>query len=488
MDGTGAAGTSTAYARGDHQHPSDTTKVNKSGDTMTGLLTVPVVRATEAVVIGQSGANNFGSLEMLDGKPTVSINSGIFVQYAGFTGRAAPSGTTFNVAYDTDLAAKADSTAIAPAFSSSSTYAVGDYVTHEGLLYKCTTAVTTAGAWDSTKWTAVNAMGEMPAPITVDSAMSSSSTNPVQNKVVNTAIDGCVPWANAAKDAVTIGTRSGAVGSSSLSQGIDCTATGGFSHAEGKRTNATGYQTHAEGRDTTAAGENAHSEGVEAKAYGNAAHAEGYLTTAAGNVSHSEGDSTYAAGRPSHAEGSETTAAGTASHADGYRAVTAASGNGSGASTPHDYAFAWQGVSTGGYYRSHGAGTYNVNPVGGIGGFYVGEQSLGFHLNALPYASTTTLAPETAVYRATATLSGTTATMPTVTITGIPTASAYFAFELEVAVDATATAINQTAWSGWTWMDGGALPTSDYAGKTLFIACRLDCTARTIKANCYEVA
>ena len=63
-----------------------------------------------------------------------------------------------------------------------------------------------------------------------------------------------------------------------------------------------------------------------------------------------------------------------------------------------------------------------------------------------------------------------------------------FAFELEVAVDATATAIDQTAWSGWTWMDGGALPTSDYAGKTLYIACRLDCTARTIKASCYEVA
>jgi hypothetical protein len=55
-------------------------------------------------------------------------------------------------------------------------------------------------------------------------------------------------------------------------------------------------------------------------------------------------------------------------------------------------------------------------------------------------------------------------------------------------VDATATALDDTAWSGWTWMDGGELPTADYAGKTLFIACRLDCTARTIKANCYEVA
>lgn len=31
MDGTGSAGSSTAYARGDHRHPSDTTKLDKSG-------------------------------------------------------------------------------------------------------------------------------------------------------------------------------------------------------------------------------------------------------------------------------------------------------------------------------------------------------------------------------------------------------------------------------------------------------------------------
>jgi hypothetical protein len=53
---------------------------------------------------------------------------------------------------------------IAPAFSASSTYAVGDYVTHEGLLYKCTTAVATEGAWDASDWTEVDVMGEMPAP------------------------------------------------------------------------------------------------------------------------------------------------------------------------------------------------------------------------------------------------------------------------------------------------------------------------------------
>lgn len=39
-----------------------------------------------------------------------------------------------------------------PDFNTSSTYKVGDYVMYQGKLYKCTTAITTSGAWDSTKW------------------------------------------------------------------------------------------------------------------------------------------------------------------------------------------------------------------------------------------------------------------------------------------------------------------------------------------------
>ena len=40
MDGVGAAGTGGNYSRGDHVHPSDTSKVNKSGDEITGDLQV----------------------------------------------------------------------------------------------------------------------------------------------------------------------------------------------------------------------------------------------------------------------------------------------------------------------------------------------------------------------------------------------------------------------------------------------------------------
>ena len=42
---------------------------------------------------------------------------------------------------------------IAPAFSESSTYALGDYVMYEGKLYECTTAVTVAGPWVAANWT-----------------------------------------------------------------------------------------------------------------------------------------------------------------------------------------------------------------------------------------------------------------------------------------------------------------------------------------------
>ena len=40
MDGVGSAGTGGNYSRGDHVHPSDSSKVSKSGDTMTGDLRI----------------------------------------------------------------------------------------------------------------------------------------------------------------------------------------------------------------------------------------------------------------------------------------------------------------------------------------------------------------------------------------------------------------------------------------------------------------
>lgn len=57
---------------------------------------------------------------------------------------------------------------IAADFDATATYDVGDYVIYNGSLYKCTTAVTTAGAWDSTKWTQTTVTDELGSGSTPD--------------------------------------------------------------------------------------------------------------------------------------------------------------------------------------------------------------------------------------------------------------------------------------------------------------------------------
>lgn len=111
----------------------------------------------------------------------------------------------------------------------------------------------------------------------------------------------------------------------------------------------------------------------------------------------------------------------------------------------------------------------------------------------LPYAAgltdTIQLSPATAVYRVAPTASGTTVTIPTPDATAIPTAAAYFCFELEVSVDAACeTLVGPGSSDDWTWIAQGELPdATKAAGKTVYIAARLDCTARTFVANVYDV-
>ena len=118
--------------------------------------------------------------------------------------------------------------------------------------------------------------------------------------------------ANNNKTAVTIGRRTGNVGENSLANGYGVVASGAYSHAEG----------------------------VDATASGIYSHAEGFLTTASGDCS----------------------------HAEGYYAHT---------KKQDSSAFAWNGDETRTTpYESHGSGTFNINPVGGMDGFWIGEQTL----------------------------------------------------------------------------------------------------------------
>ena len=64
MDGVAAAGSSEAFARGDHVHPSDTTKLDKAGDTMSGNLAMGSNKIT-GLANGTANADavNFGQLD-----------------------------------------------------------------------------------------------------------------------------------------------------------------------------------------------------------------------------------------------------------------------------------------------------------------------------------------------------------------------------------------------------------------------------------------
>ena len=59
------------------------------------------------------------------------------------------------------LVANVDLESLADAFSESATYEVGEYVRRDSRVYRCITAVTTAGAWDSTKWLEVTLADEI---------------------------------------------------------------------------------------------------------------------------------------------------------------------------------------------------------------------------------------------------------------------------------------------------------------------------------------
>lgn len=87
-----------------------------------------------------------------------------------------------------------------------------------------------------------------------------------------------------------------------------------------------------------------------------------------GKYSHAEGFNTTAEGEFTHAEGNRTTASGNYSHAEGFKSQT---------KTGDSYAYSWNGDSKRTEpYVSHGPGTFNVNPTGGLDGIYIGEKKL----------------------------------------------------------------------------------------------------------------
>lgn len=166
---------------------------------------------------------------------------------------------------------KTDLTVIAPEFSTSATYAVGDYVIYDGKFYQCTTAHS-AGAWSSSDFTE-KTLSELAS----QTGFYMAYTNPVgegrfsMNRMANSTS-----------------------GQYSATLGRDCTADGECGIASGYRARARGQFAHAENYFTFAEGRSSHAEGEYTNAGGNYSHAEGAYTYASGNYSHAEGAYTSA--------------------------------------------------------------------------------------------------------------------------------------------------------------------------------------------------
>ena len=167
-----------------------------------------------------------------------------------------------------------------------------------------------------------------------------------------------------------------AQGDYSQAGGYQTTASGNYSQAGGYQTTASSEYSYAEGYDTLASGEGSHAEGKSTVASGGSSHAEGYDTTSSGDYgSHAEGKSTVASGGSSHAEGTYTTASGENSHAEG-NATSAlydsghAEGNNTRAEGYQSHAEGNFTVATGGSSHAEGDHTIALNPASHAQGTY----------------------------------------------------------------------------------------------------------------------
>lgn len=218
MDGTASYGSGTDYARANHIHPSDTTKVSKSGDTMTGNLTF---NSTKGITF--TGASYQSTLSFNGG----GSQDGVTYITGGFSNPVQISGIKNPVQSD-HIANK--------------NYVDSSYVI--------------AGKLDGT------ILGNNSTAEGRNVTSSGVASHAEGDKTVASA-----NFSHAEGDTTT------ASNYASHAENYNTTASGNYSHAEGSYTTASGTASHAEGQSVTASGIGSHAEGYNT----NATHARQHV-------------------------------------------------------------------------------------------------------------------------------------------------------------------------------------------------------------------
>ena len=177
---------------------------------------------------------------------TMNATNSVQIAHLGYGIGTAQSGTATAPYYT--LGTRELGSKGAPAYSSSSTYQLGQLCKYNGEVYVCRSAITTPEAWNASHWQSL-------------------------------------------------------IGNYSTAEGEFVIASGGNSHAEGRYTAANGYCSHAEGGPKgspvdgpIANGQASHAEGIDTLSNGTASHAQNRSTEANGENSHAQNEGTIANG------------------------------------------------------------------------------------------------------------------------------------------------------------------------------------------------
>lgn len=216
---------------------------SNSVDIRDGVTTLATFGA-EGAVVGENASGKSRTEITSAGMRIIRNDSGSDKQIANLGyGKSNNEGVEVDSPYYTFGDRKTTNTA----YSSSSTYSVGDLCIYNNKTYVCISAITTPEAWNGNHWK------------------------------------------------LAYGAYSTAEGSLNIASGL-------CSHAEGKENIAIAYSSHAEGLYTQALEAYAHAEGMYTFATGARSHSEGTSTFASGYTAHSEGTGTHANGDYSHAQ------------------------------------------------------------------------------------------------------------------------------------------------------------------------------------------
>ena len=198
MDGdTAVVGTEKAFARGDHVHPKDSTKVDKvSGK---GLSTNDFTDALKDKLDGiASGANKTTvdtAMSATSTNPVQNkvVNSALGNKVDKVSGKGLSTNDSTTAEKDKlgGVAEGANKTVVDSELSSTSANPVQNKVVNAALANKAgktEASSTAAGLMSATDKSKLDGVAEGANKTVVDTALSETSTNPVQNKAVNSAL------------------------------------------------------------------------------------------------------------------------------------------------------------------------------------------------------------------------------------------------------------------------------------------------------------